>query len=209
MGRADKSRGQAAVIHGRDRAVGIAVRAPGGKGRLCETEVDQLHKQIVPAQLVLHEHDVRGLDVAMDHFLRPRGLQRLRHLQNNLERDQRRKLLLALDQGLKRLAFDILHRIKIRVPLLALIEYGRDVRMLDAGCRARLAQESSTRRVVVQQPVADDLEHDRAPQARVERLVGNAHATAPQLDRSARGILLDLKLLKMDRISHGRREALG
>src|SRR5580704_17090526 len=57
--------------------------------------------------------------------------------------------------------------------------------MTNAGCCARLAQKTKARQLVTEIAFANNLQGHRATQINVERLVGDAHSAATQLDRSA------------------------
>src|SRR4029077_9018027 len=55
--------------------------------------------------------------------------------------------------------------------------------MTNAGCCARLAQKTKARRLVTEISFANNLQGHRTTQINIERLVGDAHSAATQLDR--------------------------
>src|SRR5271157_4704424 len=55
--------------------------------------------------------------------------------------------------------------------------------MTNAGRRTRFTQKTKPRRFIPEVFFADDFQCHRAVQMDVERLVGDSHRTAPQLDR--------------------------
>ena len=61
---------------------------------------------------------------------------------------------------------------------LAGIEYGNDVRMVDAGCCSGLAHEPLPEGLVLAELGGQDLQRDQAPEAQVERAVDDSHAAA-------------------------------
>src|SRR5258707_15579894 len=68
--------------------------------------------------------------------------------------------------------------------------------MTDAGCRARLTQKTKPRRLVVKIASSNDLHGNGAVQIDVKGLVGDAHRTTTQLNRSAVFALHQLIILK-------------
>ena len=60
-----------------------------------------------------------------------------------------------------------------------------NIRVPDAGGGASLAQETKLGRFITQIAFANDLQGYRTTKVNIERLVGDAHRAATQLDRSA------------------------
>ena len=89
----------------------------------------------------------------------------------------------ASDESLERLSLHKLHRVKIVRAGSPQVEDRGNVRMADAGRRARFTQETKSSRLVTQVAFADDLQRHRTLQIDVERLVSNPHRAATQFDR--------------------------
>ena len=97
-----------------------------------------------------------------------------------------------------------LHREIERVAVLADVEHGDDVGVLERRDGARLAKESSTR-LVAGDP-ANDLERDRAMKPGVECRVHDTHASAPKsaLDAIAAELFSGSKLVvRVSPVGHG------
>ena len=84
------------------------------------------------------------------------------------------------------------------------MEHAGDVRVAQPRRRARLAQEPLPGGVAVEVRGVDDFQRDVAAQARVERLVRDAHRTAAQFPQGAVGALENLIMLEGFRVGHAR-----
>ena len=166
---------------------------------LGQTEVDDLGDHLI---VFVDEHKVRGLDIAMHEAVLRGGIQRACHLGGDLQRYFRGQRAFPLDDSLQSLAIDKLHGVKPCVPLGAQVEHGRHVPMAQLRGGARLADESLPRHVAVQVRGVDDFQADRKPQARVERLVGDAHSPPPQLEERAVVTGQNLVMVKRGNLGH-------
>src|SRR6516164_1221795 len=107
------------------------------------------------------------------------------HLRYNLQRHLHFHPPRASDETLKGLSLPELHRIEITASGSTKMEDRGNIWVADAGCGARLAQETKSSRFVTQISFADDLQGYRIPEIDIERLVGDAHRPTTQLDGSA------------------------
>ena len=144
-------------------------------GRERDAEIGDLD----PAALV--EHQVGGLDVAMDHAAVVRGGEAGGGLVDRPRRLLRRHLVLALEPGRERLALDELHgEIGLPLPLADVVDLD-DVRVVERGHGAGLAQEALLDALVVRERRGQHLDRDVAAERRLVALVDHAHAAAAQL----------------------------
>ena len=135
---------------------------------LGEPEVEQLGA-------ALGQHDVAGLQVAVDDAGAMRLVERRRDLDRDLQRLVERQRALRQPVG-QRLAFEVLHDEKRRALLLADVVERADVRMRELAIGAAFAVEPFAELRVGGQRVGEDLDRDGAVEARVARLVHLAHA---------------------------------
>ena len=136
--------------------------------RLCKAEVEQCRARLC-------EHDVAGLDIAMDDAL-PMGLIEgigdFDGVLNGLF-DRKGSFLQA---HFERLAFEVLHDEKGHAILLADVVEGADVRMLERGNRPRLALEPFLELWMPGAILGKDFDRDDAIEPRVARAIHLAHA---------------------------------
>ena len=153
----------------------------GGLEQLGEAEIEDL------GVAVGGDHDVLGLDVAVDDARLVGLLQPAPDLGGDLERAEEVELA-ALDEGLHRLARDELHRdVEALGPLAHVVHLG-DRRVVHRRRRVRLLQEPPLALLVARELGGQDLEGHQAAQVRVAGLVDDAHAALPEQ-------LLDLVVL--------------
>ncbi len=155
------------------RRRGVRASAPL---QLCDPEVEHLGDR---AAVRLFEHDVVGLEVAVDHarFVgRVNGRADLSH-QGDGAIDRQPPELFEL--GAQRAAVDELHH-EVHPDLGRRSEVvdRHDVRMLEVRDRARLAQKAVRHPRVGEQVVADDLERHGSIERQVGRAVDGAHAAS-------------------------------
>jgi hypothetical protein len=133
-----------------------------------EAEVEQL-------RAALRQHDIGRLQIAVHDPLPVGAVQR----SGNLDRDAQRLIdgeRPTAKTFRKRLALQVLHDEEVDVVLAADVVERADVRMLEAGDRARFALESVARVRIGGDVRPEHLERDGAIQPRVARLVDLAHA---------------------------------
>ena len=120
---------------------GLGRRPLGRTGQFGQAEVEDLG---VAAR---GQHDVAGLDVAVNHALCMRGGERISHLLRDANRlgDRERATCQPFGQGL---ALDVLHGNEHRAVVLTDFVDSADVRVIESRCRLRLAQQSGVRRGV-------------------------------------------------------------
>ena len=158
--------------------------APGGVDRPGDAEVG--HPR-VPAR----EHDVLGLDVAVND---PAGMgiaKRLGDLARHLEGVVERQLLLALHAVAEGLPRDVGHDVVEQPPAIvgggldhAAVEEGQDVRMVELGGDGDLAEEPLGAERVGELGV-EDLDRHRAVVLEIVREVDGGHAALAQLPLDA------------------------
>ena len=140
--------------------------------------VGELANQLA-APFARREHDVLGLEIAVDDPLRVRRAQRARHLVDDGDRAQQIEAALARQHGVERFAVQILHH-EEDGPVVRLAEVGDvdDVRVIDQARRARLAQEALDRLLAAAVPLVEDLHRDLLADVDVLAAVDDAHAAA-------------------------------
>jgi hypothetical protein len=148
-------------------------RAPARGGhRAGESEVHELRARA-------GEHDVRGLQVAMDHARAMRAVERVGDLGAELQRLGGRDAA-AREPLLERFALDQLEHEKVRVALAADVEQRTDVRMVEARDRAGLALEARAHVRLRREVLRQHLDGDVAPEPRVARPVDFSHAAGAE-----------------------------
>ena len=143
-----------------------AVRA-GRRHRFRQPEVEQLHAG-------LRQHDVAGLQVAVNDPLAVRLVERVGDLRAVAQHLLGRQRPLGQARG-ERLAFEKLHDQVVDLALAADVVQSADVRVGQRRDRLRLALEAFAQLRVVRERRRQDLDRDRAPEARVPRLVDLSH----------------------------------
>ena len=129
-----------------------------GLHRLRDAEVDDLHP--IGAVVLPPDHDVLGLEIAMDDSELVRRGQRVGNLHRDVRGARCRNGAEALDCRGERLALDVFHRqVQYAVALAEVVDL-RDVRVIDATGVRRLTIEPADRFGRVGEGGVDDL--DRA-----------------------------------------------
>ena len=162
------------------RPVSVSLFAPGGVD--CPRNAEVGHPRVAA-----REHDVLGLDVAVND---PAGMgipQRLGDLVRHLEGVVERQLLLALHAVTERLPRDVGHDVVQQPPARvagrldhAAVEEGEDVRMVELGGDGDLAEEPLGAERVGEFRV-EDLDRHRAIVLEVVREVDGGHAALAEL----------------------------
>ncbi len=121
-----------------------------------------VHANQVTATGPLDQHDVVGLEIAVDDADGVRGIERERDLVRDVERAMELDGAFLLDQILERLALEVLHH-EVDRALGQDAEVGDvdDVRVVDRGRRARLAEEAMDRLLVARELRMQHLHRDR------------------------------------------------
>ena len=132
------------------------------------------------AALDVHE-DVLGLDVAVDDRSLVRALQRARDLDRVGGGLGDRQALAAPDALLERLALDVLEDDELGSVVLAGIDHGDDVGVVELGHRARLAPEALELVGVGGDLAVHQLDRDGPLEHRVEGAVDRRHAARADL----------------------------
>ena len=169
----------AADLLGRDVVDGsheLPVGRPGVTGALCQPEVGEI---CVLAAALLVEQDVGRLHVAVDEPLCVRRVERVRDLGGDRDDPPRRQRALPPEQRLQVGPVHVAHRDEQAAVGLARLVDRHDVRVVETRGQPRLAQHPVAERLVVREPLAQQLEGDRALEAQVESAVHLAHAAAP------------------------------
>ena len=167
---------QGVIRHG-GRHLGLGVR-PRFRGQLGEAEVEDLHIA------ALGDEDVGRLDVAMDDPGLVGSVERIGHLDAQLE-DLLQHQRLTRDPILERLPLEILHDQKGLAVLLTDVVDGADMRVVQNRGGPRLALEALQGLPILDQALGKELERHRAAEAGVFRLVHHAHAASAETVRDA------------------------
>ena len=170
------------VLRGADHALGLGHRRSGVVERAGDAEVHDLDHAL------LGDHDVAGLDVAVDDAHVMRVFERVEHAEHHLFGVSLAERAVRLDHVTQRLALDELHH-QVRQPLraaavghhglLAGVVDVDDVRVVHLRHGVRFAAESGQEDLVVGQVGAHDLDRHRTSQARVQCHAHFGHASTP------------------------------
>jgi hypothetical protein len=125
------------------------------------------------------DEDIRGLDVAVDDLARMRRVQRVCHLNRDVDEHVHRHRF-SVDQVAERLAFEQLHGDELRALELVDLVDGADVRVVQRRRRARFTQKPTDRLLVADPVRGQELERDRARELGVFRFVHDAHAAGTE-----------------------------
>ena len=166
------------VGHRAEQHAGLARRRLVGDGS-GEPEVGHLDLAVAA------DDDVLWLDVAVDEAGRVGGAQRQQDRLEDRDRLARRQRRLLVDDVAQRLALDELHREEDVTVVLALVVYGDDVGVAEAGGRPGLAAEALDEDVVGRESGSHDLEGDVALEACVQRHVDRGHASVCEVREDA------------------------
>jgi hypothetical protein len=131
-------------------------------------------------RVTVGEEDVLRLDVAVDHAVRVRGGERVRHLARELHGFIHRERTGALEPVAERLAGEEGRHVVQQPVARAEGEHREDVRVLDLRGNSRLALEAGDARLA-RELRRKHLYHHLAPQARVLGDEDVTHPTASQL----------------------------
>ncbi len=148
-------------------------RAAGGTHRQRDAEVRDERAAVV-------EQNILRLDVAVDHAMPVRVVERARHLARETHRVVDRELMLAGEPGAKRLPFDVRHHVEEQPVRVAALEQRQDVRVLELSRGLDLGEESlgaERRREVRMQ----HLDRDVAIVLEVVREVDRGHPSRAEL----------------------------
>ena len=126
---------------------------------------------------VARDHDVGGLDVAMDDAARVRRRERAGDLDGIVERRGNRQRPLR-QQPIERRAVHQLHRDEGRPRVLADLVDGDDVRMVQRRGGLRLADEAAMPLGVRRRFRRQHLDRNRTPEPRIDGAVNDTHPAA-------------------------------
>ncbi len=176
--------------------------------QLGEAEVEDL--DVVGPPLPLAQHDVGGLDVAMDDAARVGLAEALEHLRGDRHEVGEREASPATHEAIEGLARDVLHHDEGATVIATEVVDRDDVGVLEAAEAAGLAFEAGQRLGVAHPVGGQDLEHDLTVQVDLRGLIDDPHPAAakPPLDQVAsrkgrpqQGVCLRVII----RVAHGRR----
>ncbi len=142
-----------------------------GRDDACDAEVEDL-EQASP-----RDHQVGGLDVAVDDSAAVRIAQPVGELVEQLQLAQHRERLAVPDERGQRGALDVLHRDEELAVVLVHVVHRHDVRMLQSPGRTGFADEAPAKVVIVD---LQELEGDVPVDHRVAGQVEQPHAALPQ-----------------------------
>ena len=159
------------------RGVDAAVGRRGDGGAADGSEIHQLGQAEIEnlGLSVLGEHDVGGLQIAVDDA----GPVRLAERRGNLLREpdglQHREAAGRYSFG-EGLALYILHGDEVVAALFRVVVDGDDVGVVEAGCRLRLADEAQAALLIGRHVRGEEFEREFPSEAGIERFVHGAHA---------------------------------
>ena len=124
------------------------------------------------------DQDVRGLHVTVDESLLVRRVQRLGNLLEQGDRANGVECAFLLEQVSQIRAVDVAHGKEERTVLFSSVEDRDDVRVVERGGNARLAQEAFAETAVIGKVGRDHLERHLAPEALLLSAVHRAHSSS-------------------------------
>ena len=125
--------------------------------RAREAEVDDLDYELVFLVVLVGDHDVRRLDIAMNESLPRRGTQGAGNLKGDLKGISHPEGgILVLYQGFDGLAVDPLHCVEETLLVVSEMVDARDIAVAQSGGGARFAQEPGAGGLAVQVESVDD-----------------------------------------------------
>jgi hypothetical protein len=143
----------------------------------CPCGEAEVHDPDTPAAI---EHDVRGLQIAVQHAVRVRGGQSRTDLPGDVERLLEWHSADALTDRGQCLPVHVLHRQVLPALDLADIEHAADVGVGDAACEPHFAHEPAAGVVAARRPWRHQLERDRLAQPEILGAVHFPHRAASQ-----------------------------
>ena len=153
----------------------VSVRVCVASGAGARRARDLRHSEVEQLDARLREHDVGGLQVAVDDAV-PVGLvKRVANLGCVFERAGQWQRS-PLQPGLERLAIDVLHDEVVDAVLDPHVIQRADVRMIEAGDDVRLAPEALLTIRVIRELPGKCFDGDRAVQACIDGTIDLAHA---------------------------------
>ena len=156
---------------GQSRAVVFFLRAR-------DAEIDDLDET---RAFIGAQQNVGRLDIAMNHAVSVRVIQRGRDLTQNRNRFVQWQLFFALEKRGQIATFEQLHReIRLRGFRHADRENRRDMRMMQVGRGARFAQKTLHKRLIVHSVRQQHFDRFQTMKINVMRFVNFGHAAAPQ-----------------------------
>ncbi len=169
------------VLRGSHHALRLGHGGDGIIQRAGDAEIHHLHGTLIG------DHDVRGLDIAVDHTHAVRILQRAQHAQHHLRGVALRQRAVHMDDVTQGLTLHILHH-QVRQPfglavlvgdyLLAGIVDVHDIRVVHLGDGMRFTAEARQEDLIVRQIGAHNLNGDRAAETGVKADMHFGHASA-------------------------------
>ena len=156
------------IVHGADGRIGPAAAVfvlEGGDAEVCHL-----------GDAVAVDHDVLGLDIAVDDAVLVRVLEGLRDLGGEKQRLRRGEPALAVDILLERDALDELHDDILHRERMAHIVHRDDVRVAEHGDGLRLGLELRLELGIGENLLAQHLDGDIAVETVIERFIDNGHA---------------------------------
>jgi hypothetical protein len=160
------------------------------RGARAESEVGEV---AVLLPRTTGEEDVGGLHVPMHQPAFVRGVERARHLLDELECSRRYERAFGMQQRLQVGALDVAHRdVEQAVDLARLVD-GDDVRVIEGGGELRLAQEAQAKALVLREAGRQELQRNLPLQPRIVGQIDDAHAPMAEhaLDAVARKLGAD------------------
>ena len=165
-----------------------------------QAKIDDLHRDA--AVILVMEHDVGGLDVAVDQFLFVSRHQGAGHLESDVEGHAQGQRSVTAEAGIDGFAIDELHGVEIGVVLVAEVEHGGDVGMAQPGGGAGFPEETLAYHLAVEEGGVDHFQHHVEAQVGVEGLVSDPHRSAAEFMKRAVRLAQNFVMLKFFRLGH-------